>query len=178
MSIRMATPEDAEQLLRIYAPYILETTVTFEYEVPEVEEFRERIESVMEKYPWLVWEENDQILGYAYAGALRSRMAFSWDCELSVYIRPDAVKRGIGKKLYHVLLKILKELGYYKAYALICVPNEASEKLHESFGFWEEGRLLGTGFKFGKWLDLSYQVKELRDETNLPDTLPKTIWEL
>lgn len=173
MSIRAAVLGDAEEILEIYRPYIEETTVTFEYETPSLEEFKDRMRKVMEKYPWLVWEEGGQILGYAYAGDFRSRMAFSWDCELSVYLRMDARGRGIGSRLYQELLEILRELGYFNAYALICVPNEESEGLHDKLGFYEEGRYQKVGYKFRQWLDLSCRVKRLQGESEKPVSLPK-----
>ncbi|MGI6069808.1 MAG: GNAT family N-acetyltransferase [Blautia sp.] len=177
MSIRRAVLEDAGEILKIYGPYIEETTVTFEYEVPSLEEYQERMRRVMEKYPWLVWEEDGSILGYAYAGDFRSRMAFSWDCELSVYLRMDARGRGIGTRLYETLLEILKKQGYVNAYALICVPNVGSERLHDTFGFQEEGLYRGTGYKFHRWLDLSCRVKRLQDPKE-PVTLPVRFEEL
>lgn len=177
MSIRKAVLGDAKAILEIYGPYIEETTVTFEYEVPSPEEYRGRMQTVMEKYPWLVWEEEGTLLGYAYASDFRSRKAFSWDCELSVYLRMDAVGRGIGRRLYGALLDILKMQGYINAYALICVPNEGSERLHDAFGFQEEGLYKRTGYKFGRWLDLSCRVKRLRDPGE-PMELPVRFREL
>ena len=109
-------PEDAEQLLRIYAPYIENTPYTFEYEVPSVSEFRSRIEEIGKKYPWLVYEENGAILGYAYGGPLFSRAAYQWTVEDSIYIRADAKGRGIGFALLNRLLSILKKQGFCICY--------------------------------------------------------------
>ena len=105
--IRIAEETDVPAILAIYAPYILRTTVTFEYEVPTEEAFLERFRAVTARYPWLVWEEDGQVLGYAHGSAPFERAAFRWSCEASVYLRPDARGRGIGRKLYGALEKIL-----------------------------------------------------------------------
>lgn len=178
MSIRLASVKDAKEILEIYAPYIKETVVTFEYQVPSLEDFCHRMERIQAKYPWLVWEEDGVLLGYAYAGDFAVRTAFSWSCELSVYLRMDARGKGIGRRLYEALMALLKEMGYCNVYALICVPNAASESLHRSLGFVEEGRLQRIGYKFERWLDLSYQSKCLQENPGNPDAFPKRFLEL
>ena len=105
--IRTARPEDAIELLEIYAPYVRETAVTYEYTVPSQEEFASRIRHTMEKYPYLVAEKDGEILGYAYAGAFHPRAAYAWDAEMSIYIKKDRKRSGIGKTLYEALEKLL-----------------------------------------------------------------------
>lgn len=171
--IQEAVLADAAEMLEIYAPYIRETTVTFEYEVPEVEEFARRVQKVQEKYPWLVYRREGEILGYAYASDYHERRAYAWDCELSVYVRQDARGQGVGRKLYERLLEILEELGYANAYALISVPNEDSEGLHRALGFEEEGRFLRTGYKLGQWLDVAVLTKRFWPPEKRPEAFPR-----
>lgn len=150
--IRFASAEDAEAILEIYAPYIKNTYVTFEYEVPSVDSFRERIEGIIKKYPWLVYEENGKILGYAYAGPDRTRAAYQWTCESSIYISEEAKGRGIGTALYDELFKILKKQNFCICYALIVDDNVSSIEMHiKKYGFTEAGHLRNTGYKHGAW---------------------------
>lgn len=178
MRIRRIQEEDIEAVLRIYEPYILETVVTFEYTVPTLKEFRKRVEKVTEKYPWYVCEQDGEIVGYAYASDFRTRTAFAWDCELSIYLKQGTEGQGFGTALYQTLLQRLTELGYVSVYGVICTPNESSEFLHKKFGFEEEGKLRRIGYKMGKWLDLSYQVKHLRNPEGNPGAFPKKDTEL
>ena len=110
--IRPATEKDIPEILTIYAPYVENTTVTFEYDVPCLESFTQRFLDITVQYPWLVWEEDGNILGYAYARAPYSRAAFSWCAEPSIYLRPEAKGKGAGRKLYGILEKILEKQGY------------------------------------------------------------------
>lgn len=158
--IRFATEEDAQALLAIYAYYI-DTEITFEYELPTEAEFRKRIRTVLEEYPYLIYEDAGNILGYAYAHRHLERAAYQWNVELTVYLHPDAVSRGIGRRLYEELLRILTEQGICNAYSLITRPNEKSEKLHEAMGFTLMGVLKNTGYKNGKWRDVSWYEKQL-----------------
>ena len=161
-------PEDAEQLLRIYAPYIENTPYTFEYEVPSVSEFRSRIEKIGKKYPWLVYEENGAILGYAYGGPLFSRAAYQWTVEDSIYIRADAKGRGIGFALLNRLLSILKKQGFCICYSLIVEGNVPSVKMHEKFGFTECGFAANRGYKLGDWHGVLTMEKQLNEFSSLP----------
>lgn len=158
--IRFVTEEDAQALLAIYAHYI-DTEITFEYELPTEEEFRERIRTVSEEYPYLIYEEEGTICGYAYAHRQLERAAYQWNVELTVYLHPAVVSRGIGRKLYERLLQLLTEQGICNAYSLITRPNEKSEKLHEAMGFTLMGILKNTGYKNGKWRDVSWYEKQL-----------------
>ena len=162
-NIRHATPEDALSILTIYEPYIINTSITFETVSVPVEEFKGRMGKIQKKFPWLVYEEDGVIIGYAYASEYRERAAFLWDCECSVYVAEAAHRKGIATKLYLELLEQLKQQGYYNAYAFITYPHESSIMLHKKFGFREIGVFYKTGYKMGKWWDLMVMEKALRN---------------
>lgn len=175
LTIRAATLEDAKALLAIYKPYVLETAITFEYDVPSVEEFEARIKKVMEKYPYLVAEINGVIVGYAYASAFKDRAAYDWCVETSIYLRKDVRGNGIGRKLYEVLEEKLKEQGILNANACITyveVEDEhmtnASTRFHENMGYRLVGRFHQCGYKFGKWYDMIWMEKMLGEHTKNP----------
>jgi len=163
-NIRFAVPEDAEAILEIYAPYILETVITFEYEVPSVEAFRQRMEGMMYDYPYLVWEEDGVILGYAYAHRQMERAAYDWTAELSVYLRRDVGGRGIGTALYSCLLELLTLQHLRSAYALVTSPNPPSEALHAKLGFERMAFFPALGYKMAAWRDIIWYGKLLCDE--------------
>ena len=175
--IRIIEPGDIEKVLEIYRPYIEDTVITFEYEVPSVLEFTNRVLSVVKEYPWLVCEVDGEVVGYAYASIYAMRTAFSWDCELSVYMDQEYRGRGMGRLLYEKVIKLVREQGYFNAYALIALPNEKSEKLHQSLSFTYEGRLKNIGYKLGNWVDLGYYVKRLQQE-QVPSLPPISFEEL
>lgn len=166
ITIRFATPSDAAELLAIYAPYVEQTAITFEYVVPTVAEFEERISRTLKKYPYLVAELDGEILGYAYAGEFKSRAAYAWNVETSIYIKQDKKRLGIGRLLYEELERLLKEQGVLNLYACIAYPEEEEEHLtkdsvrfHESLGY----RLIGTfyqcGYKFNRWYHMVWMEK-------------------
>ena len=161
--IRPATLEDANDILAIYEPYILNTTVTYEYDRITTEQFQLRMEHTMRKHPWLLYEVEGKVAGYAYASPHLERAAFAWDCEISVYLSPEFQKQGIASRLYEVLLIILEKQGYVNIYSLIDYPNEASFALHKKFGFREIGIYKNTAYKFGAWRDLQVLEKRLGD---------------
>ena len=175
--IRMATVEDAEDILKIYNPYIMNSVITFEYEAVSVKEFQGRISNVLSAFPWLVCLIDDKIVGYAYCSPHRVRVAYGWDCECTVYLEPDYHRRGIGHALYEALFQIVKLQGYYNVYSLICVPNEGSVALHKKHGFKEIGYYSNTAYKFGEWRHLSVMEKRLQDKFDEPAPL-KTILQL
>ena len=148
--IRLATKQDAASILAIYAEYVLHDSATFEYEVPSLTEFEQRMEVIQQVYPYLVYEEEGNILGYAYAHRYKERAAYQWDVELSVYVNKDVHGKGIGSMLYEVLFILLKKQQVHHAYACITSPNPKSERMHERLGF-----------KFEKWLDVVWMDKEL-----------------
>lgn len=169
MNIRTATPADAPLLLHIYAPYVENTTVTFEYEVPSVEDFADRIRRTLEKYPYLVAEEDDIILGYAYASTFKTRAAYAWSVETSIYIREDLGHRGIGTALYQALEKVLAIQNICNLCACITYPNPASISFHESFGYRIVAHFHASGFKQDAWSDMIWMEKRLCPHTVPPE---------
>jgi len=163
LSIRPATLEDAEAILAIYRPYIESTSITFEYEVPSEEEFRLRMKTICEKFPWLVCMVDGKTAGYAYASPHHERAAYQWNADLSVYVSNECQGMGIGTILYAALINLLKAQGFYNLYVLIAYPNKKSESLHRHFGFTDVGLYKNTGYKFGEWHDVLCMVKTLRD---------------
>ena len=152
--IRIAEERDLPQMLAIYAPYVLNTTYTFEYDVPTQEEFLNRFRTITARFPWIVWEEDGTILGYAYGSEPFARTAYRWSCESSVYLRPEAQSRGIGRALYTALEKILAYQGYIVNYAIVTSENFPSRAFHEKLGYHVAGELSGCAFKFGKRLGI------------------------
>ena len=173
--IRIATEADVPAILSVYAPYILTSTATFEYEVPSEADFLRRFQTITSRFPWLVWEENGEILGYAYASAPYERAAFAWCAEPSVYLRPQARGRGIAAALYTALEDILRIQGYQVLYALITAENEASLRFHEKQGYVRSVCFDSCGFKFGRWLGLIWMEKRLKSvkiPSGQPDPWP------
>ncbi|WP_297137342.1 GNAT family N-acetyltransferase [Terrisporobacter sp.] len=166
--IRFATIDDTEKILSIYEPYIKNTAITFEYDIPSLDEFSTRIKNICKDYPYLVCEIDGKIAGYAYANRAMSRAAFNWNVELSIYIDTNYRGQGIGKSLYSALLKILTHQNIVNVYALVVTPNESSEKLHKYFGFEEVGLHPNTGYKLGNWHNLSYLCKVISNFDNPP----------
>ena len=152
--LRFAVPDDAEALRAIYAQYI-DTSVTFEYELPTAEEFRRRIEDISAEYPYLVWEEDGVPLGYAYAHRFHERAAYQWSIELSIYLAPDARGKGLGRKLYAALIDLIRLQGARTAYGRVTHPNEPSESFHRAMGFREAGVIHNAGWKNGAWHDVT-----------------------
>ncbi|MFU0832046.1 MAG: N-acetyltransferase GCN5 [Oscillospiraceae bacterium] len=166
--IRFASEKDSSSILKIYQPYILETAITFEEEVPTPEEYRERVASISRQYPWLVCERNGVVIGYAYAHRQMERASYRWNAELSIYLERSNMRRGIGKALYGALLEILQHQRIQNVYAGITVPNPNSERLHESMGFHVLGTYHRTGYKCGKWHDVVWYEKEIGNHESNP----------
>ena len=164
--LRFARPEDASALLAIYDQHI-PTTVTFEYELPSREEFARRIRDFSARYPYLVAEENGETLGYAYAHPIGERAAFGWGAELSVYLDRSCTGRGLGRRMYAVLIELLRLQGVRTVYGLVAHPNPASEALHTAMGFHLMGNQKNAGFKNGQWIDLYWYERAI-----LPYDLP------
>jgi len=162
-TIRLATVDDAEAVRTIYAPSILESAASFEVEVPSVEEMGRRITSVLQYYPWVVYEdESGRVVGYAYASRHSERAAYGWSVNTTVYVDAGLHRRGIGRALYTSLLALLRLQGYYNAYGGITLPNDASVGLHKALGYELVGIYKNVGFKFGAWHDVSYWGQELK----------------
>ena len=170
---RFATENDAKKILKIYKPYIENTTITFEYKVPSVEEFKGRIRDVLEEYPYIVCECENEIIGYAYAHRIWARAAYQWDVELSVYTDGDYAGNGIGKKMYKILIEILKLQNVVNVYGLVTYPNENSEKLHNYFGFKKVAYFENTGYKFGKWIGVTWFEKAINPYSENPEPVKK-----
>jgi len=154
--IRLAQRKDVPEMLDIYAPFILNTVTSFELNVPSEEEFWQRIVHKLEQYPWLVCEIDGKIAAYAYAGEHRARAAYQWNAELSVYVGEGYKKRGIASAMYRCLVEIVELQGYCNILAGISLPNPASVRFHEQFGFNLVGIYHKIGYKFGKWVDVGW----------------------
>ena len=154
--IRLARPGDAGQIAGIYAPYVRDTAISFEVEPPTGDAMRGRIVPYLEHAPWLVCERGDTVIGYAYAGKHRERLAYQWDVEVSVYLHQQARGRGVGRAPYLTLFRLLALQGFVNAYAGITLPNPPSVRLHESLGFTPVGVYGGAGYKAGAWHDVGW----------------------
>ena len=173
--LRTARPSDAECLVEIYAPYVTDTAITFEYEVPSVEEFRSRIEKTLGKYPYIVAEQNGRIMGYAYASAFARRAAYNWSVELSIYLDMEIRRQGIGGRLYQAMEEILKEMHILNMNACISWPKAEDEYLtknsvqfHEHMGFRLAGEFHDSGYKFGRWYNVVWMEKMIGDHPENP----------
>lgn len=153
LQLRFYKEGDEERLLQIYTPYVTHSSVSFEYEIPSLEEWTQRIRSIAEEFPFIVCTDNDEVVGYAYAGKHRSRKAYSWSCECTVYLDAKHHGQRIGRVLYQCLFDLLRLQGYYNVYAAVTVPNPRSESFHLACGFSEIGYFTKTGYKFGRWHD-------------------------
>lgn len=170
ITIRLAKETDAENILKIYAPYVEETAITFEYDVPSFEEFRDRIAHISSEYPYIVCEVDGIIIGYAYAHRHMERAAYQWNAELSVYIDKSHLRGGLGKALYGALIDILKLQNVRNVYGCVTSPNENSEKLHEYFGFSKLGVYHNAGYKCGAWHDVEWFEKSIGEYDDNPKT--------
>ncbi len=174
-TIRTATKDDAARLLEIYAPYVENTAITFEYEVPSVAEFAQRIENTLKKYPYLIAESGDEILGYTYAGAFKGRAAYDWSVETTLYVKSTCHRQGIGKALYLALEKTLKAQNILNLNACIAYPEVEDEFLtqnsphfHESMDYKLVGVFHQCGFKFHRWYDMIWMEKQIGEHTADP----------
>ena len=163
--------DDAEAIAAIYAPYVIETPISFEMEPPTADMIRERVTHYTKTHPWLVYELDGRVVGYAYATRHHERAAYDWSCEVSVYVERTMHRRGIGRTLYEALLRALKRLGYYNALAGVTEPNEGSIGLHEAMGFHRAGVNRNVGYKDGQWWDVAYLEMSLQD--GYPDVVER-----
>lgn len=169
--IRDATPADAARCREIYAPYVLETTVSFEAEPPTVAEMARRIADAVRDHAWLVLEDDGEVVGYAYGGPFMARAAYRWACTVSVYLEPGRRRTGAGRALYEALLARLTERGFRVATAGIALPNPASEGLHRALGFEPVGTYRRVGWKFGAWHDVAWSQRFLTPDDGPPAAL-------
>lgn len=170
--IRTAVPEDAEELLEIYGPYVTDTAISFEYEVPALEEFRVRIHRTLQSYPYLVMVTGGRIAGYAYASPFKEREAYCHSVETTIYIRMDCRGRGYGKKLYLALEELLKKQNILNVNACIAVTEQEDPYLtnksmyfHEHMGYRLVGKFTKCGYKFGRWYDMIWMEKMIGEHT-------------
>ena len=154
--LRPVTPEDASAIAEIYNHYIRETIITFEEIVVDAAEIKNRIQHITPKYPWLVYENNGEIIGYAYATEWRSRSAYRFTTESAIYLKPNQSSKGIGTLLYKELLHKLKQQNIHVVMGVLTLPNPQSVKLHEKFGFKKVAHFSEVGFKFDQWADVGY----------------------
>jgi phosphinothricin acetyltransferase len=154
--IRPATPHDAQAIVEIYNPYIRDTTITFEEATLTEEEMALRIEKVTATYPWLVWEEDGRILGYAYGSTWRTRNAYRFAVESALYVAQGQHRKGIGLKLYQALIVELRQRGFHSVLGCLALPNEPSVTIHEKLGFTKVGHMREAGWKFERWVDVGF----------------------
>lgn len=176
ITYRLATEEDARGILAVYAEYI-DTSITFEYVLPSLEEFTKRIRDIIEFYPYIVAECDGKIVGYAYSHRAFERIAYRWDAELSVYIARDFCGRGLGKAMYNRLIALSKLQNIHILYAKVTSPNEPSEALHRSMKFDEIAEFKNTGYKNGVWYGVLWYEMRLCEFEEDP-TPPLSIHEL
>lgn len=160
-TLRLACTADAAEIARIYAPLVRDTAITFEMDAPDASEMAQRIADTSLRFAWLVVEQRDRLRGFAYAGMHRRRAAYQWSADVSVYVADDARRTGVGRGLYTTLLELLAAQGYANAFAGIALPNEASIRLHEAFGFTPVGVYRSVGFKHGNWWDVAWWQRRL-----------------
>ena len=170
IEVRDATEKDAERILEIYDYYVRNTAITFEYDTPSLEEFRERMEKIMRKYPYLVILQDGEIKGYAYAREFVGRAAYDWSCEMTIYLDHRAKKCGLGRILYETLEKALQDMGILNLYACIGYPEQEDEYLtansadfHAHLGYTKVGEFHRCGYKFGRWYHMIWMEKMIAE---------------
>ena len=172
MRVRDATERDAEACAAIYAPYVTDTAVTFEYEPPSPAEMARRIAEAQRRHAWLVLEDGGgAVVGYAYAGPFKQRAAYRWSCEVSVYLEPGRRRTGGGRQLYEALFARLTERGFRTLVAVMTSPNDASEGLHRTLGFEPVGTFRRIGWKHGQWRDVAWAQRRIGPEDGPPSEL-------
>lgn len=169
LKLRPAAGADAGAIAAIYAHYVENSVITFELTPPDADEIRTRMAHVLPRYPFLVAEEEDRVVGYAYAGKLYERAAYRWAAEATVYVAPDRHRHGIGRSLYQLLIATLAEQGFQTAIGKITLPNAGSVALHELFGFVRCGILSKVGYKQGGWHDVGIYQLELGTRPGRPE---------
>lgn len=183
MKLRLAAPSDAASLLEIYRPYVENTTISLEYEVPTVVEFEKRIREFSAGFPYIVCEIDQRIAGYAYAHRYKERFGYRFAAETTVYISEAFRGMGIGRRLYGAIFELLILMGYKNLYAVVTGENTASMDFHEAMGFTEVGREHKNGFKLGRWVDVVTFEKIVGEKLDSEDhsewnASPKSISEL
>ncbi|ADK16103.1 GNAT family N-acetyltransferase [Clostridium ljungdahlii] len=175
VTMRMATKADAKEILDIYEPYVRNSAISFEYDVPSIEEFTERINNILKKYPYIVAVDNNQIIGYAYVSSFKERVAYDWAVETTIYLSQDCRGKGVGKKLYLALEKILKRQNIINLNACIAYTTtdnayltNASMYFHENLGYRKVAHFTKCGYKFGNWYDMIWMEKIIGEHSENP----------
>lgn len=178
IKIRIASEDDAGEILEIYAPYVKETAITFEYDVPDLAEFAGRIGTTLQKYPYLVAEKDGVLLGYAYAGSFVGRAAYDWAAEVTIYLKKNMRKMGLGKRLYQALEEICRAQNITNLYACIGCPEREDEYLtrnsmgfHAHMGYALVGEFHKCGYKFGRWYNMVWMEKIIGAHDPAPGSL-------
>lgn len=176
--IKIADEKDAAELLEIYRPYVEKTAVTFEYDVPDVKEFSQRIKNIKQKYPYIKAVSDGKIVGYAYASVFKDRSAYDWSVETSVYVKEDCKKYGIGSLLYEKLEEILSLQGFLNVNACIAYTEKQDENLtndsvyfHKKLGYSLVGEFHKCGYKFGKWYEMVWMEKFIGKHSDKPEKI-------
>lgn len=162
--IRDATPADAANVLAIYAPYVIETCISFEMEPPSVDEMQQRMLGATDRLPWLVMQRGSEIMGYAYATQFRARKAYENTAESSVYVGQSYQRQGVGRRLMEELLNRLRTAKFHRVIAGATLPNAGSAGLHERLGFHSVGVFTQVGYKFDQWRDVGFWELRLGDQ--------------
>ncbi|MFR2320066.1 MAG: N-acetyltransferase family protein [Enterocloster sp.] len=183
VKIQVASVDDAEELLAIYAPYVEKTAITFEYEIPSIEEFKGRIAHVLERFPYLKAVEAGKILGYAYVSPFKERAAYSWAVETSIYVDENVKHKGVGRKLHEALETVLKEQGILNMEACIGYPEEEdgyldknSARFHAHMGYRMVGEFKKCGYKFDRWYNMVWMehiIGEHQTHMAYPERFPQ-----
>ena len=168
IEIRVATAEDAPQIAAIYVPAVEESAVSFETEAPDGAEIASRIEDTLDMYPWLVAERGHEIVSFVYARRFRTRPAYDWDAEVTVFVKEGNQGLGVGRAIYSAMFDILTAQGFVNVYAAITVPNEASIRFHQALGFELAGSFPAVGFKLGAWHTVEFWWAQLGDQPDAP----------
>ncbi len=171
LNIRLATTDDAEELLRIYTPYVEDTAITFEIAVPTAEEFRGRISAILQKHPYLAADSEHGIIGYAYASAFKNREAYDWAVETSIYVDQEWRDCGVGTALYQELERWLKAQNILNLNACITYPNPDSIRFHRGFGYRQTAHFTKCGYKLGAWHDVIWMEKMIGRRRNPPEAV-------
>lgn len=166
--IETAKSEDAQRILEIYAPYVANTAITFEYKEPTIKEFRQRIEKTLIKYPYLVAKIADRIVGFAYTSEFKNRAAYKWAVEVSIYVEFAYQNKGIGKALYHEIEKISKMQNILNINACIAIPDEGSVSFHKQRGYYQVAHFHQCGYKLNSWYDMVWMEKILGEHNIEP----------
>ena len=173
--LRIATTDDAKELLKIYTPYVTGTAITFEYDVPGLEEFQARIADILQKYPYILAEKDGEILGYAYTHAFVGRAAYDWSVETTIYIKKGVTKMGVGRMLYEALERISKAQNILNLNACIAYPEVEdnhltlnSVRFHEHLGYRMVGTFHNSGYKFDTWYHMVWMEKIIGEHSASP----------